>query len=283
MIAPVLRAAAALSLLLTLLGARESHARDARRAEAVVREALSAVQRGSFDEAVDELELLADQGFVHRDASLARAYAYLERARSRAARPGDLGSSVAALEEARWIGPEEASVEPALERIRSEIARRRAREASTELVQRPALGRAITGLLPEDTWAIIAGLGSLLLTAGLFARRFVKGRGAEIAGAVGIVTGFVLFTTCGALAAVARHYRTSTRPAVVVANEARWLEADGRPAARRGRDSNVIPEGALVYVTEEREGRLRVEWGSLEGWVNASQLRLLATERPEPP
>lgn len=250
-------------------------------ARAVVEKAMHAVDRGAFDEAVDHLELLSDQGFVHRDASRARAYAYVERARSRAAQPGDLGRAVAALEEARLLGASDASVEASLEKVRSEIARRRTREARSEVSQRPAIGRAVTSLLPENAWAILAAIGSSLLTIGLAFRLFVRRRGAEIAGAVGIVAGLVLGSLSGALAAGARHYRVSSRPAVVVTREARLLGDDFRPLALSGKQSNQVPEGSLVYVREERDGRYRVEWGVLEGWMDAGQLRLLAA-RPSP-
>lgn len=264
-------------VLTLLLGAGPSDASEPEKSE-VLAQAMSAVERGAFNEAVDKLELLADQGFVHRDASLARAYAYVERARSRAAKPGDLGRSVAALEEARRLGPEDESIDNALERVRAEIARRRARESNAELLQRPALGRAVVGILPENVWAILAAVGSALLTVGLGLRAFIRQRGAEIASAVGIASGLLIGTLSGTLAAAARHYRIAARPAVVVAPEARWLDEAGRPATRPGRQANVVPEGSLVYVRAEREGRYRIEWGSLEGWVNAPQVRILADQ-----
>lgn len=248
--------------------------------EAVLSAAMSAVERGAFDEAIDRLELLADQGFVHRDASLARAYAYVERARSRAAQSGDLGQAVAALEEAALLDPGTDDVEDALETLRSEITRRRGRAGSSEEIQRPALGRAVTALLPENAWATLAALGSALLTLGLALRGFGKRRAFELAGAVGIAAGLVIGTLCGALAASARHYRMTSRPAVVVANEARWRDESGRPVSQPGKQSNTVPEGSLVYVLEERGGRYRIEWGILDGWVDATELRLLATGRP---
>lgn len=256
------------------LTAAVSHAADLLPEKALA-QAMSAVERGAFDEAVDQLELLADRGFVHRDASLARAYAYIERARSRAAEPGDLGRSVAALEEASRLGPKDESIERTLQSVRSEIARRRARNSSRELLQRPALGRALAGLLPENAWAILAAIGSLFLTIGLGLRSFVRRRGAEIAGAVGVASGLLIGTFAGTFAAIAQNYRVTSRPAVIVAPEARWLTEDGRAAPRVG-PSNVIPEGALVHVRAERNGRYQVEWGSLEGWVQGTQVRILA-------
>lgn len=255
---------------------------EANKAEQVVANAMSAVERGALDEAVDALELLSDNGFIHRDASLARAYAYVERARSRAAHPGDLGRAVAALEEARLLDPKEGAFTSALETLRSEIARRRMREARSELTQRPALGRAVTALLAEDSWALLAALGSSVLTLGLALRIFVRRRSAEIAGSVGIVVGLVLGLVCGGLAAAARHYRISSRPGVVVVSEVRLLDADFRPLKVSAKQSNAVPEGSLVHVRGERAGHYHVEWGALSGWVDGSALRLLATRPSDP-
>lgn len=275
---------AAACLVLTLASLTNStHAADPQKEQAVLLNALAAVERGAFNEAVDELELLADQGFIHPDASRARAYAYVERARSRAAEPGDLGRAVAALEEARLLGPDDTSIDDALEKVRAEIARRRARESDPELLQRPALGRAVVALIPENAWAILSAGGSLLLTLGLTLRSFVRRRSAEIAGSVGIVSGILIGALCGVLAAAARHYRTSTRPAVVVVPEARWLDESGRPNTPAGRQANVVPEGALVHIRGERHGRYEVEWGSLDGWLSAPQLRILVVGRQDPP
>jgi hypothetical protein len=258
--------------------AAHSKAADEQQPESTLREAVAAVQRGAFDQAVDALELLADRGFVHPDASYARAYAYVERARSRSRHEGDLGRAVAALEESRLLRPADKSLEPALATLREEISRRRARGGNSPVQERPTLGRAVTSLLSENTWAIVAAVGSTLLTAGLILYLFVKRRTAEIAGAVGIAAGLVLGLIGGSLAYSARNYRRTTRPAVVVVPEARLLDAGGRarPVARG--EAGSVPEGALLYVRESRAGRARVEWGRLEGWVDSAQVRQLATE-----
>jgi len=245
------------------------------KAQASVDEALAAVERGALDEGIDRLELLADRGFVHPDASTARAYAYVERARSRGARPGDLGRAAAALEEAKQLDPDNAALEASLEQVRAEISRRRARAGGSPLVQRPTLGRAVADLLPENAWAILAAFGSALLTAGLLLKR-VGRRGAEIAGAVGIAAGLLFGLLGGCLVAAARHYRTSSRPAVVVVPEARLLDEAGRPGPAKGPLSEGIPEGALVHVREQRNERSFVEWGSTRAWVQSAQLRLIA-------
>jgi hypothetical protein len=244
--------------------------------EAVLQQALDATKRGAFDEAVDALELLSDSGVVHPDVSYMRAFVYVERARSRARRPGDLGRAAAALSESELLRPDD-DVERALVTLRSEISRLRAREGNAPVLQRPSLGRAVTGLLSENTWADAAALGSAVLTAGLVLYLAVKRRSAEIAGATSIVVGLVLGLIGASFALAARHYRMTSRPAVVVVPEARLLDESGRPLAVRSPNPSGVQEGALVYVHEQREGRARVEWGALDGWVDAAQLRVLAT------
>ncbi|HYO95295.1 MAG TPA: hypothetical protein VER33_12325 [Polyangiaceae bacterium] len=240
-------------------------------AEQQVAAAMQALQRGAYDEAIGGLELLADRGFVHPDASLSRAYAYVERARSHTGVAGDLGRAIAALEEARLLRPSEPKIEAALDAMRAEIELRRSRSGSSPVAQRPSFGRAVVGLVPENVWALLAVFGSTLLTAGLILRRWVQQRGAELAGAVGIVVGFILLVVAGALAGRARHYRVSTEPAVVVVPEARLLNEAGLPL--RNPLAEVIPEGALVNVHARHDKRARVELGSVEGWLLRAQLR----------
>src|SRR5690606_30595240 len=210
-----------------------------------ITQAEAALERGAFDEAIDRLELAADRGVVHPDVSYARARAYGERARSSAARAGDLGRAAAALEETLHLRPSDDTAEKALEKIRAEISRRRARTGASPVIQRPAIGRAVADLLPENVWAGVAAFGALVLTLGLSARHVPRRRTIEIAAAVGVVAGLVFGVVGGALAGLSRYYRTSSRPAVVVVAEARLLDADGRPLPRRGESENAVPEGAL--------------------------------------
>lgn len=273
------RCVAALSLSLSLgLGyAGITHAANENEQPAqVIRDALAAVQNGAYDKAVDELELLADRGFVHPDASRARAYVYVERARSRARHAGDLGRAVAALEEVQHLD-RHADLEPKIAALQSEISRQRAREGSAPVLQRPTLGRAITQLLPENAWAVLAALGSLLGTVGLAFYLFVKRRSAEIGGATAIAVGLLLGGIGSGLTLGARHYRRTSRAAVVVVAEARLLDAEGHALPSSGKAPSAIPEGSLVYVREQSDRYARVEWGAVQGWVEPSQLQLLAT------
>lgn len=254
------------------LGAEES-------AAAAFADARQAIQRGAFTEAIDGLELLADRGIVHPDASFNRAVAYVERSRSSAAAPGDLGRAVAALSETLILRPNDTDADNALTRIRAEISRRHTREGTAPVMARPSLGRAATSLFDENVWAVLAVTGSLLLTLGIALRRFVPRTSAQLAGAIGIGLGILLLLVGGGMTAGARHFRTSSAPAVVVVPEARLCDETGKPlpAKAGAADSVTLPEGASVYVLERRPTLYRVEWGSSQGWVTPGQLRVLAT------
>jgi hypothetical protein len=239
--------------------------------------ALASLAKGADNEAIDRLELLADQGFKHPDASLARAAAYLARAESASPRPGDLGRAAAALSEALVLRPGNAQAERALEAVQEEIARRKSRQVESVMV-RPRLGRAIVTLLPEQVWASIALLGSLALALGIVLRRLSARGFARLTGAVAIGVGGALLAGFGTGAYAARQLRLTSQPAVIVVPEARLSNESGRPLPfKAGADSTSVPEGATVYVKERREGRCLVEWGNTDGWLSLSDVRLLGS------
>ena len=266
----------ALLLAALITSAGPLYAEPAETPEKTLSSANAAVERGAFGEAIDAFEALSDRGFSHPDASYARARAYLERARTRAAKPGDLGRAVAALEEYRRARPKDGErVERALETVRAEIGRRRVRSGGSPVNHGLSIGRAIVGLASENAWAVVAAIGSALLTLGLGIRRLSARRSAEIASAVGIAAGLLLGLLGAGLTAAARHYRTTSQPAVVVVPEARLYDAQGRPLPQASGGTNLIPEGALIYVRGRRNRYFDVEWGAVRGHVDAAQLRLL--------
>jgi hypothetical protein len=240
------------------------------------REAVQAIEKGAYGDAIDRLELLADRGFVHPDASFDRAVAYLGRARSTQKQSGDFGRAAAALAETLLLRPGDRDAEVALDTVRSELSRSRARKGGAPLFARPRLARAIVSLAPEPVWGWIAVLGSLVLSLGLGLRLLVRREGAVVPGSLAIGIGCLLLLVGGALLAGAREFRKTSTPAVVVATEARFLDESGRPLPGGGNaDTSIAPEGAELYVLEHRGGLARVEWGSSEAWVVAGQLREL--------
>lgn len=258
------------------LGLCCAHAAGAGSPEQAYAAALGALAKGADNEAIDRLELLADQGVSHPDASLARAAAYLARAEGSGSRPGDLGRAAAALSETLLLRPGDAQAERALEAVQAEIARRQTRQGENVVV-RPRLGRAIVALLPEQAWAVLAALGSLVLAAGLALRRLATAALPRLSGAVAIGLGATMAAVFGSGAYAAHHYRTTSQPAVIVVPSTRLTDDKGRPLpSKRGADTTTVPEGGTVYVRERTEGRFRVEWGSSDGWLAAGDLRLLA-------
>lgn len=238
--------------------------------------ALAALKKGADNEAIDRLELLADQGFSHPDASLARGAAYIARAEGKGARPGDLGRAAAALSEALLLRPGDAQAERALEAVQAEIARRKERQGESVVV-RPRLGRAVVALLPEQAWAALATICSLLLAFGIVIRRSARVPLWRLTGAVAIGIGVTLGAAFGCGALAAQRFRTTSQAAVVVVPSARLADETGRPLpSKRGADTTTVPEGATVYVGQRREGRYLVEWGNTDGWLGASDVRLLA-------
>jgi hypothetical protein len=249
----------------------------AEKPEAEFRKAVAALNQGAYGEAVDRLELLADQGFVHPDASFDRAVAYLGRARSAQGKEGDWGRAVHALSETLLLRPDDRGAEAALAAVRSELARRNSRSGGGPIVARPRLARAIATLLPEVVWGVAALAGALALALGIALRFIVRKPSYEVPAALAMGVGALVLIVGGVLARAAFHFETRTVPAVVVAPSARLLDAIGRPLPmRQGAEGSTIPEGSDVYVLERQGGLVRVEWGNEEAWVVASQVRELS-------
>lgn len=243
--------------------------------EALFAEGVAALQKGDYPAAIDAFEALADRGFVHPDASYDRALAYIARVRDGAERAGDLGRAAAALEETLLSRPDDADAEMALELVRAEVAKRRARSsgANAEVEAHPTIDRALVGLASERVWAVLAAFGSTLLTLGLALRRAERESSAHLAGTIAAPVGALALLAFGALAWGARHVRTTTEPAVVVAAEARLLDEKGIP-----KGGASIPEAAKVEIHERRGGLVFLRWGTLEGWASARELRTLPSQ-----
>jgi hypothetical protein len=241
------------------------------------REAVRAIEQGAYGTAIDRLELMADRGFVHPDASFDRAVAYLGRARSTQKQSGDFGRAAAALAETLMLRPDDREAESALEAVRSELSRSRARKGGAPLFARPRLARAIVSLAPEKVWGVVAVLGSLVLSLGLALRLLVRRESTVVPGSLAVGIGCLLLLVGGALLAGAREFRRTSTPAVVVAPEARFLDETGRPLpGGAGSDTSTAPEGAELYVLEHQGGLARIEWGASVAWVVRGQLRELA-------
>ncbi len=230
-----------------------------------------ALVEGRYEEAIKQLEAHADSAPPHPDASFDRGLAYVTRVRNGAEKPGDLGRAAAAFEEALVMRPGDADAEHALDLVRGEVARRRARRGIDAVLARPSLDRVVVRLASERAWGIAAVVASVLLAIGMVLRRRPAGP-THLAG--------VLLTPASALAlllllplyAGARHLRLTTKPGVLVVREAYLSDESG--AALGG---EAIPEAATVEVSERRGRLLQVRYGTDEGWVPASAVRVLRT------
>lgn len=260
--------AAALALALATMAARADEP-----AEELFTRGSGALSRGEYAAAIEAFEALADQGFLHPDASYDRGFAYLMRVRARADRPGDLGRAAAAFEEALLLRPDDRDADVALDLVRAEVTRRRARRSKDAVDVRPTLDRMLVGLASEETWGAAAFAASLLLAVGLVLRRRPAGP-AHIAGSVLAPTALVAVVALTPLAYGARSLRLATQPGVVVVTEAFLTDADGRAVP-----GDPVPEAASVEVGERRGGLVHVRWGATEGWTAAAGVRLLGPPR----
>jgi hypothetical protein len=256
-------------------------------ATSLFQKGVTALRDGSVNEAVEMFEALADRGFVHPDASFDRALSYLGRVRAGVERPGDLGRAAAALEETLLLRADDRDAEMALELVRAEVARRRARNgASADVDARPTIDRAVFGFASEWTWSLLAAFSSLLLTAGLVLR-VVAAQMADAAGAtarempyeaavhlastITVPIGAACLVVFAVLAAGTRQLRLTTSDGVVVAPEAHLLTEKGVLASR-----GAIPEAARVELGEQRGALVHVRWGAVEGWTQSDAVRRLA-------
>ena len=267
---------------------------------ALAEKAAAALANGEYGAAIDTLETLADRGVVHPDTSYNRGLAYLMRVRARAGKPGDLGRAAAAFEEAQRLRPGDDEAEKALDLVRAEVTRRRARKGDDAVDQRPTLDRLVAGLVSDRAWTIASVVASCLFALGLVLRRFDRPGASEpaagkdvkdlrasepaaaqklasgpahplrVAGNVLAIAGAALLLVLAPIAWHARTLRLTTRPGVIVAAEAHLTDETGKAAG-----GDPIPEAAAVEVGDRKGGLVRVRWGAIEGWLPATSVRVL--------
>ncbi len=238
-----------------------------------------ALEQGAHTEAIDQLELLADRGFVHPDASFNRGLAYLGRARGATARPGDYGRAIAGFSEALALRPNDASTADALATARSELEKQRARSGAGATIDSPPLSSAIVDLVPENVWALLALVASLTTTAGLSLVVLTRRGTATTPASAWRLTGSVL-SSVGALCLVvfgagawfSHHLRTTERTAVVVVPSARPLDERGRPTP-----GSPLSEGTALRVLEMKGQLALVESGQARTWLRLLDLQMIAT------
>ncbi len=238
--------------------------------EELFRKGVAALDKGAYQEAIDDFESLSDRGFVHPDASFDRGLAYLGRVRAEASRPGDLGRAAAAFEEALRLRPDDDGAARELDVVRREVTRRRARHGRDDADDaRPTVDRALVGLLSETTWAVLAIAASFALVLGLVLRRAARGAG-HVAGSVIAPAAVAALIVLTPLAALARWLTDNTRPGVVVASEVGLLDARGAPLG-----GSPVPEAASVELGARDGTLVHARWGSREGWLPLASVRVM--------
>lgn len=227
-------------------------------------------------EAIAKLEALADRGVVDAVISFDRGLAYAARVRAGAEQPGDLGRAAHGFEETRALSRDPkliADAATALAAVRSEIAHRRSRAGEPiEIGHGVSLGRSIVDLLPENVWATLAAIMALVLSGAILARRTLTEPRAKVAATTsGAIAGALLLTT-SALAWAARDARLHLREGVVIAPNARLLDA--RHLAQDG--VAPVAEGARARIVEETGGFSHVLVGGADGYLPSSTVLPLA-------
>ncbi len=225
--------------------------------------------QSDYDAAIVDLEALADRGFVHPDVSFDRGVAYAMRARTKDEHVGDLGRAAAGFEEALLLRPHDHDTEVALDAVRAEVKHRRSRRNKDDLIVRPSLDRLVIGLLGEDAWAALALGASVLLAIGLLLRRRRAGP-IHVAGSVLAPAAALALLVCTPLAVASRWLGAHRRPGVVVASEVSLSVGNGKSLGR-----DPIPEAATVEVGETKGDDVFVRWGSNEGYVSSTAVRVL--------
>ncbi len=269
-----------LSLFLTLalaLGVdRSLRAQEEASLQDLFAQATKALRDGRAGDAVAAFESLADRGAIDAILSYDRGLAYALRVHIGAEQPGDLGRAAQGFEEARDLSRDPRLADDAgraLIIVRSEVARRRALAGdSVEVDPGRSLGRALAGLLAEDTWAALCATSSLAFAIGLFARWLGRSARARIAGGVVAAVAAPLLLLAAAMTSATRADRLGLREAVVVTAGARPTDERGItvPAGR------PLPEGARVELVDVRGAQTRVRFGTMDIWVPAGALREIA-------
>lgn len=228
-----------------------------------------ALRQGRFQDAIDRLEAHADRAPPHPDVSFNRGLAYVMRVRGGSEKPGDLGRAAAAFEQTLLLRPDDADAREALRLVHGEVARRRARKGLDSLIAKPTLDRVVLRLASERTWGIAAIVSSILLALGLALRQLRQGS-LHLAGTLLLPASAIALLVLIPLYLGARDLRLNTRPAVVVVKEARAVDETGKAVG-----GDPIPEAARVELAERKGRFVKFRYGSREGWIPVSTVRVL--------
>jgi hypothetical protein len=234
-------------------------------------EGTEALRQGRYGEAIDRLEAHADRAPPHPDVSFNRGLAYIMRIRNRDEKPGDLGRAAAEFEETLALHPGDDEARDALGRVHGEVARRRARKGQDSLLSKPTLDRVVINLASERGWGIGAIVCALLLALSMVLRQRPPGT-LHLAGTLMLPASLIALMALLPLYVGARDLRLYSRAAVVVVKEARVVDETGKALG-----GEAIPEAAKLEIGDRKGRFIHFRYGSREGWVPLSTLRVLRT------
>ena len=244
--------------------------------DALFQSAVTRLHDGKPGEAIADFEALADHGVVDATVSFDRGLAYVGRVRVGGEQPGDLGQAAHGLVEAKQLTNDRAlatEATRALGLVRAEVGRRRARAGEpVEFDPGLALGPSFLRLLPEDVWAAMAVVASLVLGIALFVRRAAEERRSLIAATVTAAIASLLLLLGTTVTFAARHQRLTATPGVIVS-------AGARPTDERGlllANAPTVPEAADVEILAHRAGWAQIRWGNVVAWIPAGSVRAVA-------
>lgn len=229
-----------------------------------------ALRQGRPAEAIAAFEALADRDRVDPAVSFNRGLAYAGRVAIDRGEPGDVGQAIAAMEEARTLTRDAAlreSADATIVALRTVVAKRAARSGGSVVTPATPVALAIAQSLGTNGWAIVAMAASALLTLALFLR--LRRPRFETAGNLGIALTVPLLAAGLAFGYVERADRRRGYDAVVIKERIEVRDAAGKV--------DVVYEGARLRVTGDSGDRVRVRYGELEGDVDRTALRRLAT------
>ncbi len=237
---------------------------------------VKALQEQRPTDAVDDFEAVADRGVIDATASYDRGLAYAMRVHMGAEQSGDLGRAAHGFEEARDLADDpqlRRDAGAALAAVRSEVARRKARQGSAvDMDQRASPWRTLTQLLPENTWAIVAVTASFVFACALFVRWLARASRTRAGAMIAIAVSLPVLVLAAALTRSARRDRLELREAIVVSPSVR--PSDARGIVLPG--GATIPEAARVELHDQEGAFTEVRWGTLDAWVPTTALRPLA-------
>jgi hypothetical protein len=228
------------------------------------------------NDAVASFEALGDRGVVDAVASYDRGLAYALRVRANAEQPGDLGRVAHGFEEARALTGDPvlaADAQSALQMVRSEVSRRKAREGVTvDMEQHASPWRTLSRAIDENAWTVLAAFAAIALGVGLFLRWLATASRARAAATIVIAVAAPTMVLAAALARTARSDRLHLHEAIVVSPSARPSDSHGIVLPQ----ATPLPEAARVEIVDENGAWTEFRWGALDAWVPSQTLRPLA-------